>query len=260
MFLDDILKHKYAEVAAGKTNRPLDAAAMNPQSPGNSRSFIQELTRNGMGLIAEVKKASPSKGLLCPDFDPARLAIAYEQAGAGAISVLTDERFFQGSLDYLPLVKGVTRRTPVLRKDFIIDSYQLLEARLYQADAVLLIVAALEDKKLTELLTEAEQLGLTPLVEVHDATELSRALDAGAKVVGVNNRNLQTFEVNLETTFQLLTRIPAGITIVSESGIRNGDDLKRLKAAGVHAVLIGEALVTAADPAAKIRELLEAVS
>ncbi|HOP75707.1 MAG TPA: indole-3-glycerol phosphate synthase TrpC [Bacillota bacterium] len=224
------------------------------------RPFSPCLTRGGVQIIAEVKQASPSKGLLTADFQPGALAQTYEMAGAAAISVLTEPHYFRGSLADLQTVKEAAKETPVLRKDFIIDRYQLAEARLFGADAVLLIVAVLTPATLMELIRETLVLGMTPLVEVHQAEEIAIACDAGAEVIGINNRDLKTFEVSLETTFNLRPRIPAGITVISESGIHHREDLILLKQAGVHGVLIGEALVTHKDPASKIRDFLEAGS
>jgi indole-3-glycerol phosphate synthase len=258
MFLDTILAKKLLEVAERKHFKPLtqleqELALLQPER----RDFRAALSQGERpALIAEIKKASPSKGLLCPDFDPERLARSYETAGAAAISVLTDAEFFQGSLDYLQRVKAVTSQTPLLRKDFIIDPYQIFEARLAGADAVLLIVAALDDALLSELLHLASILDLAALVEVHDEAETIRALAAQATLIGINNRDLKSFEVTLETTFRLLPLIGPERITVSESGIKDRADLERLGAAGVQAVLIGEALVTAADPAVKIRELM----
>jgi indole-3-glycerol phosphate synthase len=258
MFLERILKKQYAEVGRRKNKVPLEAllGELENQAPV-IRPFRQNLRGAKIRLIAEVKKASPSKGLLCPDFDPVGLGTCYEQAGAAGISVLTEEEFFLGSLDNLKLVKEKTARTPVLRKDFIVDPYQLVEARLYGADAVLLIVAALLPEQLRMLITETGKLGMDALVEVHDAREVNIALDCGAALIGINNRNLQNFKVELETTFQLLAAIPAVIVRVSESGISTRHDIEKLEASGVDAVLIGESLVTAADPAEKIKELFE---
>lgn len=256
MFLEEILRQKYAEVAARKAVRPPDLIAGEIGRGGNTRPFKESLIGGGIRIIAEIKKASPSKGLLCKNFNPAALAGIYESAGASAISVLTDEKFFQGSLDYLRLVKEQTKAVPVLRKDFIIDRYQLLEARLYGADAVLLIVAALNEMELKNLLKESKELNLTPLVEVHDRRELNVALEAGADVIGINNRDLKSFQVSLETTYQLVKLIPKGVVVVSESGITSRQDLLNLAELGVHAVLIGESIVTAGDPGKKIRELL----
>jgi indole-3-glycerol phosphate synthase len=256
MFLEDILNHKKNELKAKKSQQPLDSLYRQISPNIVSRPFIPALRGNFIRLIAEVKKASPSKGLLCPDFDPVVLGKSYERAGAAAISVLTDERFFQGSIEYLRRVKAETGNTPILLKDFIIDRYQLVEAKLYGADAVLLIVAALTWAELNSLIQEALALGLTPLVEVHNHEELHLALEANAEVIGINNRDLKTFSVNLDTTFKLLEHIPAGITVVSESGIHSHQDVRNLSQAGVHAVLVGESIVTAADPEVKIRELM----
>ena len=204
-------------------------------------------------MIAEVKKASPSKGLIRADFDPEAIARSYESAGASAISVLTDEKFFQGSLDYLKLVKR-TVSLPVLRKDFIIDAYQVFEARTAGADAILLIVAALPHDSLTALMNCASELGMDQLVEVHDESELETALEVGAPLIGINNRNLRTFEVTLDTTARLLPMIPRAKT-VSESGIFTRRDMVSLGAMGVDAVLIGEALMRQDDIQAKLAEL-----
>jgi indole-3-glycerol phosphate synthase len=261
MFLERILEKQYAEVGRRKDRVPLQTLLKELENhPPEIRTFRQNLRGAKIRLIAEVKKASPSKGLLCPDFDPVGLGTCYEQAGAAGISVLTEEQFFLGSLDNLKRVKENTTRTPVLRKDFIVDPYQLVEARLYGADAVLLIVAALLPERLRLLLTETGKLGMAALVEVHDAREVKVALDCGAAIIGINNRNLQSFKVNLETTFHLLSALPADIVRVSESGISTRYDIQRMEEAGVNAVLIGESLVTVADPAAKIRELFGAVS
>ena len=256
MFLDEILKYKYAEVAVRKEQMPileLERRIINAPPP---RPFRQSLTGDSIRLIAELKKASPSKGLLCPNFEPAKLARDYETSGAAAISVLTEQKFFQGSLDYLELVKSVTKNLPVLRKDFIIDRYQLYEARAYGADAALLIVAALTELELKSFIKEANALGLAPLVEVHNLMELYIALESGADLIGINNRDLKTFKVDLETTFQLIKSIPEDKVVVSESGINNRHDLEQLAQAGVDAVLVGESIVTAADPGAKIKELI----
>ncbi len=260
MFLEAILQYKKNELESKQHLCPIESLYRQMGSNTDSRSFKTALRGDSIRLIAEVKKASPSKGLLCPDFNPVALGKGYERAGASAISVLTDERFFQGSLDDLRQVKTETKDTPVLRKDFIIDRYQLLEAKVYGADAVLLIVAALPRLELNSLIQAALDLALTPLVEVHNRQELFLALEAGADLIGINNRDLRTFAVKLDTTFHLLKDIPKGVTIVSESGIRNHNDIRTLSEAGVHAVLVGESLVTAADPEFKIRELLGLVS
>ena len=203
-------------------------------------------------MIAEVKRASPSKGLLAPDFDPLKLSRAYVQGGAGAISVITDEPFFQGSLEYLAAIRSAVD-LPLLRKDFILDPVQIEEARGFGADAVLLIVAALSPEDLRELLAYTHRLGLAALVEVHNQEELETAVSVGAEIIGINNRNLHTFEVSVETTLRLLPHIPKDRIVVSESGLSEAGTLKRLSEAGVEAVLIGEALVKSPDPAALLQ-------
>ncbi|TCL55846.1 indole-3-glycerol phosphate synthase [Hydrogenispora ethanolica] len=259
MYLERIVNHKRKEVLARQEEVPLsELIALISDLPETdaARDFKSALKRQEMALIAELKKASPSKGLLRADFDPGQLAAAYEQAGAAALSVLTDETFFQGSLQNLRIAKKETRHVPLLRKDFVVDPYQLYEAKLYGADAVLLIVAVLGEEALSRFITAAQDLGLTPLVEVHGLREVEAALQAGAEVIGINNRDLSTFQVNLETTLELVRKIPADVITVSESGIRTRDDLSRLEEAGVAAVLVGETLVTAADPGLKLRQLL----
>ena len=208
-------------------------------------------------LIAEVKKASPSAGLLRADFDPAWLASTYAEAGAAAISCLTDAHF-EGTLEHLRQVKGAVADSgvPVLRKDFLTHPYQLYEARANGADAALLIVAVLEPQQLRELLREAQAVGIQCLVEVHDKAELATVLDAGAEVIGINNRDLRTFKTDLAVTGDLAPKIPDGFVVVSESGIRDRADMERLRGLGAHAALVGEAIVTQPDPGAKIRELL----
>ncbi|HWI55294.1 MAG TPA: indole-3-glycerol phosphate synthase TrpC, partial [Desulfobacteria bacterium] len=222
-----------------------------------SRPFATALRdTEGISLIAEIKKASPSKGLIREDFNPAEIAKVYSEAGAAAISVLTDREFFKGEPEYLRIVSNITH-LPVLRKDFIIDSYQIHEARAWGADAVLLIMAILGDREVREFLNIAKDLGLECLVEVHSEEELSRALDIGVEVVGINNRNLQTFKTDLETTFRLKEKIDdPSIAVVSESGINTRDDVERLSRHGIHAMLVGEALMRESDIARKVSELL----
>jgi indole-3-glycerol phosphate synthase len=209
-------------------------------------------------VIAEAKKASPSRGLLCPDYDAARIARSYERARARAVSVLTDREFFQGSLDDLRHAKAVVS-LPVLRKDFTLDEYHVYEAAAAGADAVLLIAALLSPPEISQLLRVSERLGLDALVEVHTAPELRAALQAGARLIGVNNRNLKTFEVSLQTSIELIESIPDDCVAVSESGLRSGADLARLQAAGFDAFLIGELFMTQPDPGAALRQLLDAV-
>ena len=233
-------------------------AALDAQDTSCRRDFAKAIRKPGrVNIIAEVKRRSPSKGLLCPNFDHIALAKTYTQAGAAAISVLTDSEFFGGHRQYLAEIRQVTP-LPLLRKDFIIHPYQIYQSRLLGADAVLLIVAALEDDLLSELYTLTQKLGLTALVEVHDEPELRRTLAVGATLIGINNRNLSTFVTDIDTTFKLRRLIPeSGVTVVSESGIKSSTDMVEMSQHQVDAVLVGETLVTAPDPAAKLLELLE---
>jgi indole-3-glycerol phosphate synthase len=280
-FLTKILDHKRTEVARQALKIPiaqLEASIVAAPAP---RAFDAALRRPGrVALIAEVKKASPSKGVLVENFDPLALARTYAENGAAAISVLTDVRFFQGSLKYLqgirerlgtgdwglgsatePPIPDTQHPIPVLRKDFILDPYQVYEARAYGADALLLIVAALEDAALAELLALTHELRMQALVEVHDETELDRALALGATVVGVNNRDLHTFVTSLDTTRRLAARLPAEHRplLISESGIATAADVAQVREWGIDAVLVGEALVTAPDVAGRVRELAGAI-
>lgn len=256
-FLTQILEHKYREVAAQSALETLEVlqrkAAALPAPLDFEKALRQPRVPGEVALIAEIKKASPSKGLLCPDFDPARLASAYERAGASALSVLTDEKFFQGHLDYLEVAKNASGQyIPILRKDFVVEAYQVWQARAYGADALLLIMAALTDEQARNLYRLARELGLGVLVEVHDTVELGRALQLGARIIGVNNRNLQTFEVNLATTGRIAAHLPSGFDgiLVSESGIATRNDIAAVHDQGARAVLIGETLVRAASTAA----------
>ncbi|MHB8525344.1 MAG: indole-3-glycerol phosphate synthase TrpC [Candidatus Acidiferrales bacterium] len=219
------------------------------------RDFPASLTHSGFNVIAELKKASPSRGLLRADYQPAIVAPMLEAAGAAAISVLTEEEFFQGSLGDLKQVSKVTS-IPILRKDFIVDPWQVWETRAAGADSFLLIVAILDDQALRELLALGRQLKMEPLVEVHSRNELKRAQGARAKIIGVNNRDLNTFDVSLETSLELVNEIPEECIAVSESGIRTHEDLKRLRAAGFDAFLVGEHLMTMPEPSLGLRELL----
>ena len=255
MFLDEIVKAKKEEITKQKQTMPL--SELNAPS-SKTLDFALALGGEGIQLIAEVKKASPSRGLLCPDFDPLRLAQTYTDSGAAAISVLTEERYFQGSLEHLAAIKGMLnqRGIPVLRKDFIFDPYQVYESRAYGADALLLIVAILSQEQLTELLSLSHSLGLQCLIEVHNEAELEAALLNGAKIIGINNRDLGTFSIDLTTTKRLRPLVPRDRIVVSESGIRNRADVQMLREWEVDAILVGEALVAADDVAAKMREFL----
>jgi indole-3-glycerol phosphate synthase len=255
--IDRIVEHKREELAAAQSALPLEELRSRAADAPSLRDFAGALRLPGVALIAEVKKASPSRGVLRQDFDHVALARQYAEAGAAAISVLTDEKHFQGTLAHLSDIrKALPDGPPLLRKDFLFDEYQLFEARAFGADAVLFIVAMLEQDLLIELLGEARTLGLAALVEVHDESEVERALEAGAVLIGVNNRDLRTFEVDLATTERLRRLIPPERMVIAESGIFTRDDIHRLEVRGVDAVLIGEALVTAPDPSAKIRELI----
>jgi indole-3-glycerol phosphate synthase len=225
------------------------------QSRAGRRDFRLALTARAPAIIAEIKKASPSKGLLARDFDPVRLAREYAAGGAAALSVLTDEAFFQGSLADLAAARGVCG-LPVLRKDFTLDINHVTEAAAGGADAILLIAAILEIGEIRDLAAAAACYGMAALVEVHDEQDLAKAIDAGAEIVGVNNRDLATFDVTLETSLRLAQRIPAGVLKVSESGISSARDIERLRGAGYQAFLVGEHLMKSADPAAALRELL----
>lgn len=258
MILAEILAHKRAEVAAQKARWPLDQVQTQARRQPPPRDFAAALrSAPDLAIIAEVKRASPSAGAIRPDADPVELARCYARAGAAAISVLTDHRFFRGSLDDLVRVRQAVDR-PVLRKDFLIDPYQVWEARAAGADAVLLIVAALADVDLIALQALANDLGMAALVEVHTAEEVERALRAEARLIGINNRDLRTFTVDLTTTERLRPLIPPDRLVVSESGIQTAADVARLRRAGVRAVLVGEALMRAPDPAVRLREFQEA--
>jgi indole-3-glycerol phosphate synthase len=252
--LDEIVRWKRSEITRHSQARPVEAIQAEMALALPPRDFTAALRGPGVSLIAEVKRASPSKGLLRPDFDPVALACAYESNGAVAISVLTDEHFFQGSLDHLRTVRQSVS-LPVLRKDFVIDPYQVYEARAACADAILLIVAALSDTDLTLLHQLARRVGMAALIEVHDETELERALKGRPQLVGVNNRDLRTFEVDLETTARLRPHVPADVVLVAESGVHTPDDVARLATIGADAMLVGEALVRAADVGSEVRRL-----
>jgi len=255
--LDEIFDHKRIEVARAKESlsvSDLEAQAVSTPRPLEFAAALRGYPDSAPRLIAEVKYRSPSKGILCPDFNPEALARSYAKNSSAAISVLTDEKYFGSSLGILRNIAALDSGVPLLRKDFIFDRYQLLEARAAGASAVLLIVAMLEKGQLGDLLTAAHELNLEALVETHTRKEVEYALETGARVIGVNNRDLHTFKVSLETSLQLRPLIPANVVMVAESGIHTSADVARLRAAGVDAMLIGEGLVTAPDVAAKVRE------
>jgi indole-3-glycerol phosphate synthase len=262
--LDDIIITKHAEVAERKARVPVESLRETIQTLGRPRNFFQAVTNKGkkpLNLIAEVKKASPSAGVIREDFDPVRIAQAYARAGAEALSVLTDEKYFQGSLDYLHAIRDVVK-LPVLRKDFIIDPYQVYESRAGGADAILLIAECLETSQLIDLQILATELHLTCLIEVHDLDNLMRVRDnvigfphRSYSLLGINNRDLRTFKTDLGTTLRMAELVEDKQVLVSESGIHTPEDIQKLAAAGVNAVLIGESLMRSEDIESKVREL-----
>jgi len=262
--LNKILAVKADEVAAAKKYRDLYSLRAEVEGDselrGNLRGFEANLRRNidagRAGVIAEVKKASPSKGVLRADFQPAAIAESYAGGGASCLSVLTDAQFFQGSGEYLKQARAACE-LPVIRKDFMVDLYQVYEARAMGADAILLIVAALDHGLMAELEACAQELGMDVLVEVHDGDELNAALRLKTRLLGINNRNLRTFEVTLDTTIGLLPNIPAEHLVVTESGILAPADVKRMRDANVHAFLVGEAFMRAPDPGTELRRLFD---
>lgn len=260
--LNKILSVKADEVAAAKKyqdfaslRREVEAnRELRAELRGFEAALRAKIAGGQAGVIAEVKKASPSKGVLRPDFDPAAIAASYAQHGATCLSVLTDEQFFQGKPEYLQLARKACA-LPVLRKDFLIDLYQVYQARAWGADCILLIVAALDHGLMAELEACALELGMSVLVEVHDSAELDAALKLNTALLGINNRNLRTFETSLQTTIDFLPRIPADKLVVTESGILGPDDVKRMRDANVHAFLVGEAFMRAPDPGVELSRL-----
>ena len=260
--LTKILDVKATEIAAAQKARDFNSlrrdvesdAALRADVRGFEASLRRKIDAGHAGVIAEVKKASPSKGVLRADFRPADIAQSYAAGGAACLSVLTDVQFFQGSPEYLKAARGACD-LPVIRKDFIVDPYQVYEARAMGADAILLIVAALDHGLMADLEACAQELGMDVLVEVHDGDELDAALKLKTRLLGINNRNLRTFEVTLDTTLGLLPRIPPERLVVTESGILGGADVKRMRDADVHAFLVGEAFMRAPDPGTELRRL-----
>jgi indole-3-glycerol phosphate synthase len=254
--LDQILGRTRALLAEQREMLPLELVQAVAAEAAPPRSFAGALRQKGrVNVISEYKRRSPSKGSIREDLFPQDVARDYAAAGAAALSVLTDQEFFGGHLDHLTAARGATE-LPVIRKDFVVDAYQVWEARAANADAILLIVAALSDAELAKLLAEAKAASLDVLVEVHDAEELTRAVGAGASIIGVNNRNLKTMEVRLETSLDLLPKIPAGAVKVAESGIKTGADIQKLRAAGFDAFLIGEHLMLAPRPGEALSSLI----
>lgn len=254
VILDEIIAHKRQEVAASRQAVPLEAMRRRALAAPRAQDFAAAVTGPPVRLIAEVKRASPSAGAIRPDADPAAIAGRYQAAGAAAISVLTDRRYFAGRPEDLPAVRAASA-LPVLRKDFIVDAYQMYEARALGADAVLLIAGAVASEDLITLGRLAQELGMAALFEVHTEAHVDLALAAGARVIGINNRDLQTLRVDLDTTRRLRPRIPAGVVVISESGIETPDDVRRVCAAGIDAILVGTALMAHPDPSAHLRSL-----
>ena len=258
MILEEIVIKNRQETEERKRRLPFTELEQMADSSPPPLDFAAAIARDGINLIAEVKKASPSRGTICADFDPVQVAATYANSGVAAISVLTEPRYFQGSLNSLSRIRNalVNKGVPLLRKDFLSDPYQIYESRVYGADALLLIVAILTKTKLRGLLELSRDLGMDCLVEVHNEKEVETALDCGAAIIGINNRDLTTFEVDVATTERLRRFIPPGRIVVSESGLKTREDIEKLKALGVNAVLIGEALVSAPDIRTKIKELV----
>jgi indole-3-glycerol phosphate synthase len=258
--LERIIAVKREEIAAAKARRSEASLRADAQAQRDARGFVAavraKIAAGHAAVIAEVKKASPSKGVLREHFVPAEIAASYERGGAACLSVLTDERFFQGSAAYLPQARAACA-LPVLRKDFLVDSYQVAEARAMGADCILLIAACLDDEQMADLEAQAHALGMDVLVEVHDGAELDRALRLKTPLVGINNRNLRSFEVSLDTTLSLLPRVPPDRLLVTESGILARGDVRRMRDANVNAFLVGEAFMRAPDPGKALADLFE---
>jgi indole-3-glycerol phosphate synthase len=259
--LDKIVAVKREEIAAARKKKPLEAMRADAESRVLTRDFVgamrAKLAAGQAAVIAEIKKASPSKGVLRADFIPADIAQSYAENGAACLSVLTDKQFFQGSIDFLKQARA-SCDLPVLRKDFMVDPYQVYESRAIGADCILLIAACLDDAEMAELEAIARSLDMAVLVEVHDGAELQRALKLKTPLVGINNRNLRTFEVSLDTTLALLKDVPGDRLLVTESGILGPADVKKMRAAGVHSFLVGEAFMRADDPGAALADLFGA--
>jgi indole-3-glycerol phosphate synthase len=253
--LQEILDHKVRELEERRRQHPLRELARAPGFDLPRRDLAAALAAPGRRIIAEIKRASPSRGRIREDFDPVAIGRGYEAAGAAAVSVLTDERFFEGSLDYLSAVRDAVS-IPVLRKDFLFEPYHLYEARAAGADGFLLIAAVLRAEIIRELVALGREMEMTALVEVHTEEQLARAVEGGAKLIGINNRDLGTFVTHLETGLEIAPKVPADCTVVIESGLKAPADLARFEALGVRAFLIGEAFMAAPDPGARLKEFL----
>jgi indole-3-glycerol phosphate synthase len=257
MILDQIVSYNLRELRDRKHRLPMEELQRIASEQPPPLDLVRALKSDGIQLIAEVKKASPSRGVIRPDFDPVEIAEIYADNGASAISILTETRHFQGSLDHLKAIRKVlSNRLPLLRKDFIVDPYQIYESRAYGADSLLLIVAILKPETLQDLLSLSHKLNMSCLVEVHNEAELEIALENSAKIIGINNRDLNTFKVDIAITERLKQLIPPDRIVVSESGIKERADIDKLSRLGIDAVLIGESLMSAPDIAARMRELL----
>jgi indole-3-glycerol phosphate synthase len=252
--LERIVEAKRAEIAAAREHESLETVKAQARSASPVRDFVRALRARRPAVIAEIKKASPSRGVLREQFEPAAIARSYEHAGAACLSVLTDRQFFQGAPEHLVAARSACA-LPVLRKDFVLEPYQVFESRALGADGILLIAACLTVDEMRELERLAATLGMAVLAEVHDAEELERALALKTPLIGINNRNLRTFETRLQTTLELLSRVPKGRIVVTESGILGGADVKRMRDAGVETFLVGEAFMRSSDPGAALREL-----
>ena len=252
--LERILEVKRGEIAAAKERAPLAGMESRARNAAAARDFVGALRARKPAVIAEIKKASPSRGVLREDFDPAAIAASYERAGAACLSVLTDQQFFQGSAAHLAAAKAACT-LPVLRKDFVIEPYQVHESRAFGADCILLIAACLKKDEMVELERVAKRLGMAVLVEVHDAKELETALALETPLIGVNNRDLKTFETRLETTLDLLPQVPRGRLVITESGVLSSADVARMRGAGVEAFLVGEAFMRSAHPGEALKGL-----
>jgi indole-3-glycerol phosphate synthase len=256
MFLEKVIARKREEINGRKTSSSPKEMMERISDLPSPRDLTESIRKSGpMALIAEIKKASPSAGIIQESVDPGRIACAYQAGGASAISVLTEANFFRGALRDLRQVQEAVS-LPVLQKDFVIDPFQIYEGKMAGADAILLIAAILDSRQLREFAELAAGLGLVPLVEVHDEEDLKKISGLDLRLIGINNRNLKTLEVTLETTFRLIKKIPGGATVISESGITSRNDVKRLQEAGVKGILVGEVLMRSPNPALKIRELL----
>jgi len=252
--LERIVAAKRAEVARARAQAPLAMVQARARAASPARDFVGALRARRPAVIAEIKKASPSRGVLREEFDPAAIARSYERAGAACLSVLTDREFFQGAADHLVAARAACA-LPVLRKDFVIERYQVFESRALGADCILLIAACLTSAEMNELEQSAMDLGMAVLVEVHDANELEAAAKLKTPLIGINNRNLRTFETRLETTLALLPQVPRGRIVVTESGILAATDVQRMRGAGVETFLVGEAFMRAADPGTALQDL-----